>query len=173
MEALEPGSYQRNIDEIYKLNGLPPIKFPPPRMTGAVLQACREIFKEQTKEQEESSVSGTESGDMDYISDEAIEREGMEIDCLIKRSRESLTPPLRDEKRKRDGSGSTQSKRPPIPPGKPQQPSHPPTQGAERGAVPKEQRSREKELQGVTRSYKEKANSNRPIGPYKAVRYLT
>ena len=25
----------------------------------------------------------------------------------------------------------------------------------------------------VTRSYKEKANSNRPIGPYKAVRYLT
>ena len=31
----------------------------------------------------------------------------------------------------------------------------------------------EKELQGVTRSYKEKANSNRPIGPYKAVRYLT
>ena len=27
--------------------------------------------------------------------------------------------------------------------------------------------------EGVTRSYKEKANSNRPIGPYKAVRYLT
>ena len=26
---------------------------------------------------------------------------------------------------------------------------------------------------GVTRSYKEKANSNRPIGPYKAARYLT
>ena len=28
-------------------------------------------------------------------------------------------------------------------------------------------------VRGVTRSYKEKANSNRPIGPYKAVRYLT
>ena len=26
---------------------------------------------------------------------------------------------------------------------------------------------------GVTRSYKEKANNNRPVGPYKAVRYLT
>ena len=26
---------------------------------------------------------------------------------------------------------------------------------------------------GVTRSYKEEANSNRPIGPYKAVWYLT
>ena len=25
----------------------------------------------------------------------------------------------------------------------------------------------------VTTSYKEKANSNRPVGPYKAVRYLT
>ena len=145
MEAVEPGSYQRNIEEIYKLNGLPPIKFPPPRMTGAVLQACREIFKEQTKEQEESSVRETESGDMDNISDEAIEREGMEIDRLIKRSRESLTPPLRDEKRKKDGSSSTQSKRPPTPPGKPQQPPHPPTQGAGRGAVPKEQQSREKE----------------------------
>ena len=154
MEAVEPGSYQRNIDEIYKLNGLPPIKFPPPRMTGAVLQACREIFKEQTKEQEESSVRETESGDMDNISDEAIEREGMEIDRLIKRSRESLTPPLRDEKRKKDGSSSTQSKRPPIPPGKPQQPPHPSTQGAGRGAVPKEQRSREREkVKGRKASY--------------------
>ena len=30
-----------------------------------------------------------------------------------------------------------------------------------------------KKLQEVTRSHKEKVNSNRPIGPYKAVRYLT
>ena len=36
-----------------------------------------------------------------------------------------------------------------------------------------EEEEKEEELQGVTRSYKEKANSNRPIGPYKAVRYLT
>ena len=64
MEALEPGSYQRNIDEIYKLNGLPPIKFPPPRMTSTVLQACREIFKEQAKEQEASTTKGTKSGEM-------------------------------------------------------------------------------------------------------------
>ena len=35
-----------------------------------------------------------------------------------------------------------------------------------------EEEEEEEELQ-VTRSYKEKANSNRPIGPYKAVRYLT
>ena len=31
----------------------------------------------------------------------------------------------------------------------------------------------EKKRKGLTRSYKENANSNRPIGPYKAVRYLT
>ena len=37
----------------------------------------------------------------------------------------------------------------------------------------KEVMEEEEELQGVTRSYKEKANSNRPIVPYKAVRYLT
>ena len=37
-----------------------------------------------------------------------------------------------------------------------------------------EDEGEEKEEDGrVTRSYKEKANSNRPIGPYKAVRYLT
>ena len=34
-------------------------------------------------------------------------------------------------------------------------------------------RKNEKIKRRVTRSYKEKANSNRPIGPYKAVRYLT
>ena len=36
-----------------------------------------------------------------------------------------------------------------------------------------EEGEEEEEEGGVTRSYKEKANSNRPIGPYKAVRYLT
>ena len=37
----------------------------------------------------------------------------------------------------------------------------------------KSRKEEEKGGGGVTRSYKEKANSNRPIGPYKAVRYLT
>ena len=37
----------------------------------------------------------------------------------------------------------------------------------------RDKRRREGRRGGVTRSYKEKANSNRPIGPYKAVRYLT
>ena len=145
MEALEPGSYQRNIEEIYKLNGLPFVKFPPPRMTSTVIQACRDIFKDQAKEQEASTTKGTELGEMDYISDEAIEREGMDIDRLIKRSRESLTPPLREEKRKKDGSSSTQSSRPSIPAGKPQQQPQPPSRETEGGAIPKEQQSRERE----------------------------
>ena len=112
------------------------------------MQRVRDIFKEQAKEQEASTTKGTESGEMDYISDETIEREGMEIDRLIKRSRESLTPPLRDEKRKKDGSGSTQSSRPLIPAGKPQQQPQPPSKGAEGGAVPKKQWSREREGEG-------------------------
>ena len=41
------------------------------------------------------------------------------------------------------------------------------------GAGVLEKRREGKEEERVTRSYKEKANSNRPIGPYKAVRYLT
>ena len=37
----------------------------------------------------------------------------------------------------------------------------------------KKKKTAEEEEEGVTRSYKEKANSNRPVGPYKAARYLT
>ena len=44
MEALVPGSFHENINEIYRLNGLKPVKFPAPFMAATVVEECREIF---------------------------------------------------------------------------------------------------------------------------------
>ena len=97
MEALEPGSYQKNIDEMYKLNRLPPVRFPPPRMTEAVTKVCRELFQQQVREQEEECSreqmsTATERDRMsdnafaeEDISDETIANQAMEIDRMIKR----------------------------------------------------------------------------------------
>ena len=51
MEALEPGSFQRNVNEVYKLNGLREVKFPPPAMSSTAMKACREVFRERTKKE--------------------------------------------------------------------------------------------------------------------------
>ena len=138
MEALEPGTYQKNISEMYKLNGLPPVKFPPPNMTETVTKVCRELFLQQAREDQEEEEEGstehpstrTERGEPSDnvfaegdISDEAITNQEMEIDQLIKRHRESMTPPTRNEqKRRKDESettGKTTVEKPPVPPKRP------------------------------------------------------
>ena len=41
MEALVPGSFQDNINEVYRLNGLRTVNFPSPTMTVSVMEACK------------------------------------------------------------------------------------------------------------------------------------
>ena len=143
MEALEPGSFQRNVNEVYKLNGPREVKFSPPAMTSTVEEACREVFRERTKkdyrttaeEDRTTTLSSSEPNlEMD-ISDDAIEREEREIDTMIKRSRESLTPPAREDKRKKQekASGAEAAKKPP----QPQRQSTEQVPGPESGAVTK------------------------------------
>ena len=44
VEAIEPGSFQRNMNEMFKKNGLKPVNFPTPPMNDVILQSCREVF---------------------------------------------------------------------------------------------------------------------------------
>ena len=84
MEALVPGSFQENVSEVYRLNGLKTVKFPPPTMTTTVMEAYREIFRERSKEETqreaEKEGSGTrasrETGQEMDLDDEVIEHEG-------------------------------------------------------------------------------------------------
>ena len=109
MEALVPGSFQTNVSEIYRLNGLREVKFPPPTMVTSVVEACREVFRGRSREgprreakDNRNSIreSSEQALEMD-LDDEVIEQEEREIETMIKRHRDSMTPPLRDDKRKK------------------------------------------------------------------------
>ena len=105
MEALVPGSFQDNVNEVYRLNGLRTVKFPPSTMAATVMEACKEVFRgrsneEKRRELEEDSSEPNLVMDLD---DETIEQEGIEIETEVKRHRESTMPPLREDKRKKQG----------------------------------------------------------------------
>ena len=148
MEDLVPGSFQENINEIYRLNGLKPVKFPVPSMAATVVEACREIFRERSREEagrqtDEDGSGAHASGGPDLemdLDDEAIEREEREIDTMIKRHRESMTPPNKDDKRKKheEQSKQTQKSTQDLPQQEKQTVKQ--TAQAEAGAIPKTQR---------------------------------
>ena len=125
MEALVPGSFQANVSEVYRLNGLREVKFPPPTMVSTVMEACKEVFrgrsKEGTRKEAEDNRSSTRDSseqalEMD-LDDEVIEQEEREIETMIKRHRDSMTPPLRDDKRKKQEREAEDEigQRPPLP----------------------------------------------------------
>ena len=168
MEALEPGSFKRNIDEVYKLNGLREVKFPPPAMTSMVMEACREVFRERTKKDyrttaEEDRTTTHDSSEPNLemdISDYAIEREEREIETMIKRSRESLTPPAREDKRKKQekASGAEAAKKPP----QPQRHSTKQAPGPESGAIAK---TRTEALEGTRETEEEREQRKAAVQP--------
>ena len=56
VKAINPESFQNNMNDIYKHNGLKPINFPTPTMTDIILQSCREVFlgTQETSTEEET-----------------------------------------------------------------------------------------------------------------------
>ena len=123
MEALVPGSFQDNVNDVYRLNGLRTVNFPSPTMTISVMEACREVFREKSKEETrretEEDRSGTRTLDehnleMD-LNDDTIAQEEREIEGMIKRHRESLTSPSRENKRKKQERETDMTQRPPPP----------------------------------------------------------
>ena len=151
MEALLPGSFQPNVSEVYRLNGLREVKFPPPSMVTTVMEACKEVFRGRSKEDtrkkaEDNRRSTRESSEqalqMD-LDDEVIEQEEREIEMMIKRHRDSMTPPLRDDKRKKQEREAEDEigQRPPLP----QRPAVKRTVRPETGAIEKPEGSTQEE----------------------------
>ena len=45
VEAIEPGTFQKHMSEMYKLNGLKPINFPTPPMSDIILESAGKYFR--------------------------------------------------------------------------------------------------------------------------------
>ena len=94
-------------------------------MVTSVMEACREVFhgrsSEGTRKEAEDSRSSTRESseqvlEMD-LDDEVIEQEEREREKMIKRHRDSMTPPLQDDKRKKQEKETEDEtgQRPPLP----------------------------------------------------------
>ena len=91
MEAIVPGSFQSNMDVIYKENGLNPVKFPSQTPTGNIKELYNRLLGTQTEDEEvEEGTETTADGD------------SMDVEMAVKRGREpSLSPAENKDKRKK------------------------------------------------------------------------
>ena len=98
MEALNPGSFQRNMDEMFKLNGLPQMQFPKNIVTENILEIFKDSLKENRKEGVviQTEVEIPQEGTTKVINEELMETETQ------KRSRKSNDFTEAMEKRKKD-----------------------------------------------------------------------
>ena len=106
VEAIEPGSFQRNMTEMFKKNGLKPVNFPTPPMNDIILQSCREVFTNPTDTETETDNTDPTTEYDDTTSrpvDETTKtKDEIQVQQMLKRQRESMTPPNRNEKRMKD-----------------------------------------------------------------------
>ena len=116
MESIEPGSFQSNMNEMYRLNGLRQVNFPTVNVAG-----MKEIYSNLIKEMKETE---KEEGIDDEMEEVDME---LEAEATAKRSREISTSPEEStetkKKRERDNQGDQQmtlrislQMKPPIPP---------------------------------------------------------
>ena len=93
MEAIVPGSFQSNMDAIYKANGLNPVKFPSQTPTGNIKELYNRLLRTQTDDEE----VGVETG-------ATAEGDTMDVEMATKRGREtSLSPAeVKDKKKKKE-----------------------------------------------------------------------
>ena len=92
MEAIIPGSFQSNMN-IYKENGLNPVKFLSHTPTGNIKELCNRLLRTQTEDEEvEGGIEITAAGD------------SMEVEMATKRGREpSLSPAeIKDKKNEKE-----------------------------------------------------------------------
>ena len=123
-------------------------------MSDIILESCREVFQgshgtetetNQITENEETE-DQTETDDMTLRLEDENARQEEQVHMLLKRQRESMTPPNRDEKRKKDErpevptTSQTPQKQTNIQEGLPQRQKD---EGKERARVSVKQRERE------------------------------
>ena len=170
METIIPGSFQSNMDLIYKENGLKPIKFPKHTPMGNFVDVYSNVLKQQLVDDQPEQGVG-ETGD-----EEAFEDVDMEL-MTSKRGRESSTSPgeTKDQKKKREEESRQQShvtltlppqEKPPMPP-PPRPPAVRQKKEKERSQDMTEEisrRVREERLQARERSHSQSSVSSSASG---------
>ena len=119
MEGVVPGSFHENVAEMYRINGLPEVKFPdyipPPHIPLSEITERRKEVEKRSERQEEAAYEEEEEI---VIEDKEAERE--------KRKREQITPSpkeirdTRQKKKERRQENEDQEEVPPCPPMSPQ-----------------------------------------------------
>ena len=103
VEALTPGTFQHNMSEMFKLNGLKPVNFPTPPMNDIVIQACKDVFgtNKQTNDNDrqtfEQDIQTPSTSDYRQTETDDLSMQNLDLDSnkeeSNKRMRKSLTPP--------------------------------------------------------------------------------
>ena len=162
MESIVPGSFQKNMNKIYKLNGLKTVNFPTINVTG-----MKEIYSSLVKEMKETVGE-------DVIEDDVMEESEMElgVEATAKRSRELSTSPAEtaETKKKREMDKQGEQKmtlrippqmKPPVPPPpKPVTTTVKAKTGKEKETTEKLERSTEMETEMLRKIQEERAQSS-------------
>ena len=143
MEAIQPGTFQKHIDEMYELNGIPKVKFPYNINTEGVFKAFSEANVQKEKEKEKEKETQDEMSRETTISEGAVALDEllprvMETEEKTKRQRAEMESPTdiretREEKRRDHGVAKLDSQ---IPPPMPEPPKEPREKRKEREGRP-------------------------------------
>ena len=99
-ESLMPGSFQRNMSEIYKKNGLTEVQFPEQTDVEEINNIYREILKDKADRME------MEEEEMDEVMEEETEQQTETGGAVPKRSREPSKSSIeKDSKKKKEKEG--------------------------------------------------------------------
>ena len=120
VEALTPRTFQQNMEEMFKLNGLKPVNFPTPPMNDVVIQACKDVFgtNKQTNDNDrqttEQDIQIPSTSDYKQTETDDLLTQNSDLDSnkdeSNKRLCQSLTPPFRNDKRPKKRRGIYSSK---------------------------------------------------------------
>ena len=110
VEALTPGTFQQNMSEMFKRNGLKPVNFPTPPMNDAVIQAFKDAFGTNDKQTNDNDRQAFEqdnqtpsTSDNRQTETDDLSIQNMDLDSNKeennKRMCQLLTPPYRNEKK--------------------------------------------------------------------------
>ena len=100
MESIRPGTFQENINEMFRLNKLPLVKFPSNIFSEGIKELYKETLETQFNASTNQSQQQTHETEQDKETETQLVEENMETDSN-KRQRESIEPPSLGNKEKK------------------------------------------------------------------------
>ena len=119
METIEPGSFQTNMDKIYKKNGLKTVKFPKQTNVSGLKELFKDILKEKTDEEEsnrEDEVFLEGTGEMEIESTSKRQHETSESPITMTETKKKHETTEDEHDRQTGSLKITPQEKPPIPP---------------------------------------------------------